>query len=110
MQTLNVPPLFISGELNGLSVKLLIDTGASCSLVSADLCGRLRCTVNQVRTKVVAANGATLHIGSSVDLFIKVSDIASKHSFLVSPDIYGMPSLGWIFCNDTTLSSTHHQG
>ena len=97
MQTLNVSPLFISGELNGLSVKLLIDTGASCSLVSADPCGRLRCTVNQVGTKVVAAKGATLHVGSSVDLFIKFSDIASKHTFLVSPDILWDAILGMDF-------------
>ncbi|KAF6772226.1 hypothetical protein AHF37_08767 [Paragonimus kellicotti] len=92
-------PLSVRGSINKETVLFLVDTGASCSLIRAQLAARLtehrNAPVKPVR--LFAANGTEMRVASSLSARVQLGSFSGEHQFLACPNLQWEVILGMDF-------------
>jgi clan AA aspartic protease len=67
-----------------LKARFLVDTGATCSLISPDLAKRLGMEPSRLREKIHLANGKTVHVPTALGQ-IRIDDRQTVTVFWIGP-------------------------
>ncbi|KAF7243131.1 hypothetical protein EG68_10359 [Paragonimus skrjabini miyazakii] len=92
-------PLSVRGSTNKEAILFLVDTGASCSLIRAQLADRLT-KHRRSPTKLVcllAANGTEMRVASSLFAGVQLGSFSGEHHFLACPSLQWKAILGMDF-------------
>ncbi|KAF7260947.1 hypothetical protein EG68_02211 [Paragonimus skrjabini miyazakii] len=85
----NMKPLSVRSSINKEAILFLADTGASCSLIRAQLADRLtkhrRAPIKLVR--LLAANGTEMRVASSLSAGVQLGSCSGEHHFLACPNL-----------------------
>ena len=79
----------IKGRVQGIDIEILLETGASASLIKNELLGRLNHEVQQTRypSTLLTASGDPLKVNSKVWLDLTIYRHLFRHGFLVCPTL-----------------------
>ncbi|XP_018648667.1 KRAB-A domain-containing protein [Schistosoma mansoni] len=85
----HVRPITIKARVQGIDIEVLLDTGASVSLIKSEFLGRLNRKVQQTRhpSTLLTASGDPLKVNSKVWLDLMIDRHSFRHGFLVCPTL-----------------------
>lgn len=80
--------LFISGELAGLEINILVDTGAAVSLVSETVFRKVNIKITEGRDNIVGACGEPMFVLGQASCVLKLGRQTINHNFYIVRDLH----------------------